>query len=42
MRGTNAAPEPVDAFEAAEHFFIAEEYLDGIDVREIMLTLKVR
>jgi tRNA A-37 threonylcarbamoyl transferase component Bud32 len=38
MRGTNAAPEPVDAFEAAEHFFIAEEYLDGIDVREIMLT----
>ena len=38
LRGTNVAPEPVDAFEAAEHFFIAEEYLDGIDIREIMLT----
>jgi serine/threonine protein kinase len=37
LRGVNVAPEPIDAFEAAEHFFVAEEYLDGIDIREIML-----
>ena len=38
LRGTNIAPEPIDAFEAAEHFFVVEEYLDGLDIREIMLT----
>lgn len=38
LRGTNIAPEPLDAFEAWENFFIAEEYLDGVDIREIMLT----
>ena len=38
LRGTNVAPQPVDAFEAGEHFFVAEEYLDGLDIREIMLT----
>ena len=38
LRGTSIAPEPIDAFEAAEHFFVVEEYLDGLDIREIMLT----
>ncbi len=38
LRDTGAVPRPVDAFEAAEHFFVAEEYLDGMDIREIMLT----
>ena len=38
LRETGIAPLPVDAFEAAEHFFIVEEYLPGIDIREIMLT----
>ena len=38
LRGTGIAPEPVDAFDAAEHFFVVEEYLDGLDIREIMLT----
>lgn len=38
LRGTNVAPEPLDAFEAWENFFVAEEYLDGVDIREIMLT----
>jgi serine/threonine protein kinase len=38
LRGTDIAPEPLDAFEAWENFFIAEEYLDGIDIREIMLS----
>lgn len=38
LRGTDIAPEPLDAFEAWENFFIAEEYLDGVDIREIMLT----
>ena len=37
LQGTNIAPQPLDAFEAGEHFFIAEEYLDGLDIREIML-----
>lgn len=38
LRGTDVAPEPLDAFEAWENFFVAEEYLDGVDIREIMLT----
>lgn len=37
LRETNIAPQPLDAFEAGEHFFVAEEYLDGLDIREIML-----
>ena len=38
LRDTGAVPQPLDAFEAGEHFFLAEEYLDGVDIREIMLT----
>jgi serine/threonine protein kinase len=38
LRATRIAPQPIDAFEAGEHFFIVEEYLDGLDIREIMLT----
>ena len=38
LQDTGAVPRPLDAFEAAEHFFVAEEYLDGMDIREIMLT----
>lgn len=38
LRGSSITPEPIDAFEAAEHFFVVEEYLDGLDIREIMLT----
>ena len=34
---TDVAPKAVDSFHAGEHFFLAEEYLDGIDIREIML-----
>jgi len=38
LRNTGAVPQPLDAFEAGEHFFLVEEYLDGVDIREIMLT----
>lgn len=38
LRGTDVAAEFVDAFHDWEHFFLAEEYLDGLDAREIMLT----
>ena len=38
LRETGAVPQALDAFEAAEHFFLAEEYLDGMDIREIMIT----
>jgi len=37
LRDTGAVPQPLDAFEAGEHFFLAEEYLDGVDIRELML-----
>jgi len=38
LRDTGAVPQPLDTFEAGEHFFLVEEYLDGVDIREIMLT----
>lgn len=38
LRETGAVPQPLDTFEAAEHFFLAQEYLDGLDIREIMIT----
>lgn len=38
LRGADVAPTPVESFHAWENFFLAEEYLDGIDIREIMLT----
>lgn len=38
LRETDVAPKPLESFHAWENFFLAEEYLDGIDIREIMLT----
>jgi serine/threonine protein kinase len=38
LQGTEVAPDLVDAFQAWENFFLVEEYLDGVDIREIMLT----
>ena len=37
LRGTEIVPELVDAFHAWENFFLVEEYLEGLDIREIML-----
>jgi tRNA A-37 threonylcarbamoyl transferase component Bud32 len=37
LSDTGVAPKALDSFQAGEHFFLAEEYLDGIDIREIML-----
>lgn len=35
---TSIAPKAVESFYDWEHFFLAEEYVEGIDPREIMLT----
>jgi serine/threonine protein kinase len=37
LAGTGVAPKPLDSFYDWENFFLAEEYLDGVDVRQIML-----
>jgi serine/threonine protein kinase len=38
LADTGVAPKPVDAFDDWEHSFIVEEYIDGSDIRDIMLT----
>lgn len=38
LANTGVTPKPVDAFEDWEHYFIVEEFIDGSDIREIMLT----
>jgi len=38
LRDKDIAPKPIDAFYGWENFYLVEEYLDGIDIREIMLT----
>ncbi len=38
LREVGIAPRPLEAFHAWENFFLVEEYLDGLDIREIMLT----
>ena len=38
IRDTGIAPRPVESFHEWENFFLVEEYVDGIDVRELMLT----
>ena len=38
LQDTGIAPKPVAWFQEWENFFLVEEYLDGIDVREVMLT----
>jgi serine/threonine protein kinase len=38
LKDTRIAPQPVDAFYGWENFFLVEEYLEGANIREIMLT----
>jgi tRNA A-37 threonylcarbamoyl transferase component Bud32 len=38
LRDTDIAPKFIDSFYGWENFFLVEEYLDGVDIREIMLT----
>ncbi|HEX7289161.1 MAG TPA: membrane translocator, partial [Candidatus Angelobacter sp.] len=35
---TGVTPRPVDSFQEWENFFLVEEYVDGIDVRDLMLS----
>lgn len=46
LQDAGIAPKPLDSFQEWENFYLVEEYLDGTDVRELMLTqsplLKVR
>ena len=46
LKDTGIAPQPVDAFYGWENFFLVEEYLEGLNIRELMLTqsplMKVR
>jgi len=38
LRDTGISPKPIESFQAWENYFLAEEYVEGIDIREIMLT----
>lgn len=38
LQGKGIAAEPLDSFTAWENFFLVQEYLPGLDIREIMLT----
>ena len=38
LADTGIAPKPLESFYDWENFFLAEEYVDGMDLREIMLT----
>lgn len=38
LRDTNISPQPMDSFHDWENFFLVQEYLEGLDLREIMLT----
>lgn len=38
LADTGIAPRSLESFYDWENFFLAEEYVDGIDVREVMLT----
>lgn len=38
LRETDITPQPVESFPGWENFFLVEEYLEGGDIREIMLT----
>jgi serine/threonine protein kinase len=38
LADTGIAPKPLETFYDWENFFLAEEFVDGLDVREIMLT----
>jgi hypothetical protein len=38
LRDTGVAAEPLESFQDWENLFLAEEYVDGLDAREIMLS----
>jgi tRNA A-37 threonylcarbamoyl transferase component Bud32 len=38
LRDTGIAPRPVESFYDWENFYLVEEYVKGVDVRELMLT----
>jgi len=38
LKEADIAPRPLDAFYDLEHFFLVEEFMDGVDIRELMLT----
>lgn len=38
IKNTGVAPQPVDTFYEWENFFLVQEYLEGVDIRELMLT----
>jgi class III lanthionine synthetase len=38
LSDTGVAPRPIESFYDWEHFFLVEEYIEGDDVRELMLT----
>jgi len=38
LRDTGIAPRPLELFHTWENFYLAEEYLQGTDLREIVLT----
>jgi len=38
LRDTGITPKPVESFHEWENFFLAEEFVDGVDVRELMLS----
>lgn len=37
FRNSGFTPKPVDAFQEWENFFLVEEFIDGVDIREFML-----
>lgn len=37
LRNTGVAPAPIDSFQLWENFFLVEEYVEGVDIRNIML-----
>jgi serine/threonine protein kinase len=38
IQDTRVAPRPLDSFHEWENFFVVEEFVDGTNVRELMLT----
>ena len=38
LRDTGVTPKPLESFYDWENFFLVEEYVEGVDVRELMLT----
>lgn len=38
LKKTGVAPSPVDLFEEWEHLFLVEEYIEGVNLRELILS----